>query len=114
MTSNLISNILSALETVAYAEGWLIGEYNGEMRSTFYYHGVKFTVVGRKQVPIYFDIYCEYRHGNDTAYSKISRTYLGEKSVGGESSVQNFAIMLFCDMIKESKVLTIFQLTFVF
>lgn len=108
MNCNLISNILSALETIAYNEGWLIGEYNGETRSTFYYRGIKFTVVGRKQVPVYFDIYCEYQNGNDVTYSKIGRTYLGEKGVMGESSVQNFAAMLFCDMIKESKILTIF------
>ena len=108
MNCNLISNILSALETIAYNEGWLIGEYNGETRSTFYYRGIKFTVVGRKQVHIYFDIYCEYQNGNDVTYSKIGRTYLGEKGVMGESPVQNFAAMLFFDMIKESKILTIF------
>lgn len=108
MNCNLISNILSALETIARNEGWLIGEYNGETRSTFYYRGIKFTVVGRKQVPVCFDIYCEYQKGNDVTYSKIGRTYLGEKGVMGESPVQNFAAMLFCDMIKESKILTIF------
>ena len=108
MNCNLISNILSALETIAYNEGWLIGEYNGEMRSTFYYRGIKFTVVGRKQVPVYFDIYCEYQNEKDVKYSKIGRTYLGEKGVMGESPVQNFAVMLFCDMVKESKILTIF------
>ena len=108
MNCNLISNILSALETIAYNEGWLIGEYNGETRSTFYYRGIKFTVVGRKQVPVCFDIYCEYQKGNDVTYSKIGRTYLGENGVMGESPVQNFAAMLFCDMIKESKILTIF------
>lgn len=108
MNCNLISNILSALDTIAYNEGWLIGEYNGETRSTFYYRGIKFTVVGRKQVPVYFDIYCEYQNGKDVTYSKISRTYLGEKGVMGESPVQNFAVMLFYDMVKESKILTIF------
>lgn len=108
MNCNLISNILSALEIIAYNEGWLVGEYNGETRSTFYYRGIKFTVVGRKQVPVYFDIYCEYQNGKDVTYSKIGRTYLGEKGVMGESPVQNFAVMLFCDMIKESKILTIF------
>lgn len=108
MNCNLISNILSALDTIAYNEGWLIGEYNGKTRSTFYYRGIKFTVVGRKQVPVYFDIYCEYQNGKDVTYSKIGRTYLGEKGVMGESSVHNFAVMLFCDMVKESKILTIF------
>lgn len=108
MNCNLISNILSALETIAYNEGWLVGECNGETRSTFYYRGIKFTVVGRKQVPVYFDIYCEYQNGKDVTYSKIGRTYLGEKGVMGESPVQNFAVMLFCDMVKESKILTIF------
>ena len=108
MNCNLISNILSALETIAYNEGWLIGEYNGEMRSTFYYRGIKFTVVGRKQVPVYFDIHNKYQNGKDVTYSKIGRTYLGEKGVMGESPVQNFAVMLFCDMVKESKILTIF------
>lgn len=108
MNCNLISNILSALDTIAYNEGWVIGEYNGETRSTFYYRGIKFTVVGRKQVPVYFDIYCEYQNGKDVTYSKIGRTYLGEKGVMGENPVQNFAVMLFCDMVKESKILTIF------
>lgn len=113
MNCNLISNILSALDTIAYNECWLIGEYNGETRSTFYYRGIKFTVVGRKQVPVYFDIYCEYQNGKDVTYSKIGRTYLSEKGVMGESPVQNFAVMLFCNMVKESKILTIFQLTYV-
>lgn len=108
MNCNLISNILSALDTIAYNEGLVIGEYNGETRSTFYYRGIKFTVVGRKQVPVYFDIYCEYQNGKDVTYSKIGRTYLGEKGVMGENPVQNFAVMLFCDMVKESKILTIF------
>lgn len=108
MNCNLISNILSALDTIAYNEGWLIGEYNGEAHSTFYYRGIKFTVVGRKQVPVYFDIYCEYQNGKDVTYSKIGRTYLGEKGMMGENPVQNFAVMLFCDMVKESKILTIF------
>lgn len=108
MNCNLISNILSALDTIAYNEGWVIGEYNGETRSTFYYRGIKFTVVGRKQAPVYFDIYCEYQNGKDVTYSKIGRTYLGEERVMGESPVQNFAVMLFCDMVKESKILTIF------
>ena len=105
MSTKIYTKILSALETIVYQEGWVLGQCCYNTRSEFYYRGCKFVVVvcpseGRDV----FKVYCEYHDGNDVTYSQFSRTYLGETN-GDTSPILTFANMLFSDIAHESRII---------
>ena len=105
MPTEIYTKILSALEMIAYQDGWVLGPGYYNTRSELYYRGCKFVIVacpsGGQNI---FKVYCEYKNGNDVTYSQFSRTYLGE-SYGEDSPIVTFANMLFCDIVHESRII---------